>query len=83
MKIRSNVVYKNQIYFPSRVFLSYIKGSSSAFQQQLYLLPLEGDLWLLSPLENVLAAFHLFLTSEVGIDLVLKIPFVILNALIC
>lgn len=61
----------------------YWYRSSSAFQQQLYLLPLEGDLWLLSPLENVLAAFHLFLTSEIGIDLVLKIPFVILNALIC
>lgn len=35
----------------------YRNRSSSAFQQQLYLLPLEGVLGLLSPLENVLAAF--------------------------
>lgn len=61
----------------------YRYRSSSAFQQQLYLLPLEGGLWLLSPSENVLTALLLFLISEVGIDLMLKISFVILNALIC
>lgn len=31
----------------------YVQRSDSAFQQQPYLLPLEGDLWLLAPLENV------------------------------
>lgn len=60
----------------------YRYSSNLAFQQQLYLLPLEGGLWLLSPSETVLAAFLLFLISEVGTDLMLKIPFVILNTLI-
>lgn len=60
----------------------YRYSSNLTFQQQLYLLPLEGGLWLLSPSETVLAAFLLFLISEVGTDLMLKIPFVILNTLI-